>query len=96
MNSELVLLNVRANDGSRHFFATPDACCGAIRARLAALEGARETAFLDGIIEMWLDFTFESHTFSINNQYGELWFFVSDARCPEAILNRVAEHFSCL
>lgn len=39
-------------------------------------------------------FRYKGRRFSINDQYGDFWFFVQDPSCPEALLARVAAHFS--
>jgi hypothetical protein len=40
----------------------------------------------DGVTEMWLDFTYKANKFSINNQFGEYWFFSQNTTCPEETL----------
>ena len=50
-------------------------------------------AFTDGITEAWIDFTCAGYEFTINDQFGEYWFFVNDATCPDNILRRVESHF---
>ena len=35
----------------------------------------------DKVTEIWLDFHFQDHQFSINNQMGEYWFFCLED-CP--------------
>lgn len=62
---------------------------------LARLPGAklRDTT-TDFVTEGWIDFELEGHRFSMNNQFGEWWFFVADPACDEAILRRVAVHFA--
>jgi len=59
------------------------------------LSGARLTGFLeDHVTEAWIDFTYRQHSFTINNQFGEYWFFVDDPACPDAVLAEVTTHFS--
>ena len=61
------------------------------------LEGAEISEFLtDGVIEMWLDFSYRGQEFSITNQFGDYWFFVSDPHCPDEILLEVIDHFRVL
>ena len=89
------LLETKMNDGSRHFVDMPetvffDEFCEHVE----KLEGAEITEFLtDGVVEMWLDFEFQGHKFSVNNQLGDYWFFVEDPDCPEEILLEIIEHF---
>jgi hypothetical protein len=60
-----------------------------MRGHLARLEGAVETGFVtDWVTEMWLDFEFCGHNFSINNQPGWYWLFVNDPKCPDHCLNK--------
>lgn len=47
----------------------------------------------DGIVEMWVDFEYRKNKFSVNNQFGDYWFFVEDANCSDGILLEVCEHF---
>jgi hypothetical protein len=42
---------------------------------------------------MWLDFEFAEHNFSVTNQFGDYWFFVQDASCPDEILIEIIDHF---
>ena len=79
------------NDGSFLFFDMPASISwDELRARIENLDGARITNVIsDLIVELWLDFTFCGHQFSVNNPMGEYWFFVEDAKCPRAILDIV-------
>ena len=55
------------------------------------------TKFLcDGVTEAWIDFAYEGHSFTINDQPGAYWFFVADPACPEALLRVVLDHFDQL
>ena len=89
------LLESKMNDGSRHFVDLPevvffDELCD----HLEELEGAEITEFLtDGVVEMWLDFEFRGHKFSVNNQLGDYRFFVEDPKCSDEIMLEVIEHF---
>lgn len=89
------LFDMRMNDGSRHFADMAETVYfDTIADHAETLEGAEVTKFIsDGVIEMWLDFTFRGHAFSINNQHGEYWFFVDDPECPDEILLEVCDHF---
>ena len=92
------LLDLRAHDGSRQFAALPQsASWRELRRHLKALSGVELTGFLtDFVTEGWLDFTYRGHAFTVNDQYGEFWFFVDDPAAPEELLRRVAEHCNAL
>jgi hypothetical protein len=84
------------HDGSRHFGELPQRLGWyAMRDHVPRLPGAKLTEFLcDGVTEAWIEFAYEGHAFTINNQLGEYWFFVADPACPEATLRAVLEHFA--
>jgi hypothetical protein len=42
---------------------------------------------------MWLEFRFRDHKFFIGNKFGDYWFLVEDAECPDEILLKIAGHF---
>ena len=81
-------------DGSRRFAELPEACSWKrFRQHIGRLRGATVTDYLtDNVTEMWLDFSFRGHAFTVNNQYGDFWFFVRDPACPDDILAAVVEH----
>ena len=89
------LFDMRMNDGSRHFADMPEAVFfDELADHAEKLEDAEITEFItDGVVEMWLDFDYRGHQFSVNNQLGDYWFFVSDPDCPEEILLEVCDHF---
>jgi hypothetical protein len=94
------LLDVTMRDGSRHFVVLPETYdvdhpqWGRLRSWVGKLSGACVIDFVtDHVTEAWIDFTYEGHRFSINNQCNEWWFFVDDPSCPDAILRRVTSHF---
>ena len=92
------LLSLRAKDGSRHFLSLP-AIAGwhSVRDHVSTLAGAKLTGFLcDGVTEAWIDFTYEGEAFTINDQYGEYWFFAANPQCPEPVLSQVAAHWESL
>ena len=61
------------------------------------MEGALVTGYLtDGITEMWLDFSFQGHSFTVNNQCGEFWFFVEDPCASSELLAAVTNHFQSI
>ena len=85
-------------DGSRQFAELPlRADWYEMRDHLLRLRGASLTRFLcDGVTAAWIDFAYEGHSFTINDQLGAYWFFVADPACPEAWLRAVLEHFDQL
>ncbi len=86
------------NDGSRHFASMPRRA-GSFRMRrhLSKLDGAEETDFItDRAFDWWLDFMYEGHEFTLNEQLGNYWFIVSDPQCPDEILMAVVQHFEKL
>lgn len=95
MHKGMKITNIITNDGARQFISiAEEVSWKQLRKSVAKLNGATETYYIsDGITEMWLDFTYKQHRFTVNNQYGEYWFFVEDACCPESILIEVASHF---
>lgn len=82
------------HDGSRLFAELPEACSWeSLRQHIARLPGATVTHYLtDNVTEMWLDFSFRGHAFTVNNQYGDFWFFVRDPACPDDVLAAVIDH----
>ena len=96
--SNEMLFDIRMNDGSRNFADLPEeASFGSMRNHLTILDGAAEMGFVtDDVTEMWLDFRYRDHSFSVNNQMGDYWFFVEDPLCPEAVLRSVVEHFAII
>jgi hypothetical protein len=89
------LLENKMKDGSRHFVDMPETVFfDEFADHVEKLEDAEITEFLtDGVVEMWLDFEFQGHKFSVNNQLGDYWFFVEDPDCPDEILLEVIDHF---
>ena len=95
------LLDLRASDGSRQFGALPETVTATardlhrLRAHLSLLRGATlvEVAS-DHVTEAWIDFEYEAHRFTMNNQFGEWWFFVADPAAPSDILHAVLVHFA--
>jgi hypothetical protein len=92
------LLDIPMHDGSRHFATLPENSSWEIfRQHIDILEGAFVSDYLtDGITEMWLDFSFRGHSFTVNNQFGEFWFFVQDPCAPVELLAAVTIHFQTL
>lgn len=88
------LLNNTTNDGSRWFAALPESRSWSdVHAHLSSLAGVHITEYLtDDVTEVWIDFAYRGHTFSVNNQFGEYWFFVKQPNCPNDILTEVVSH----
>lgn len=86
------------NDGSRHFGALPQTVLWyELRDHIKKLAGATVTGFItDDVTEAWIDFTYRGQQFSVNDQYGEYWFFVADPQCPDELLTAVLAHCSLL
>ncbi|HMS40924.1 MAG TPA: hypothetical protein PKE69_11905, partial [Pyrinomonadaceae bacterium] len=89
------LLDIKMNDGSRHFVDMPEVVFfDELADHVEQLDGAEITEFItDGVVEMWLDFEYRGHKFSVNNQLGDFWFFVENPDCPEEILLEIIDHF---
>jgi len=92
------LLNITTHDGSRHFADLPEtAGWNKLRKHISRLDGAVVTNLLtDQITEVWIDFTFAGHSFSVNNQFGDYWFFVDNPQCPDDTLHTVLRHCESL
>jgi hypothetical protein len=89
------IYDMRMHDGSRHFASVSvTQSWYDLRDWVKELPGAKLTGFIcDHVTEAWIDFTYRGHSFSINDQYGDYWFFVKDPVCPEEILDEVLSHF---
>ncbi len=89
------LLEIKLNDGSRHFVDFPEVIFfDDFYDHTEELDGAEITEFIaDGVVEMWLEFEFRGHNFSVSNQPGDYWFFVQDPDCPDEILLEIIVHF---
>ena len=92
------LLDIKMNDGSRHFLDLPKSVTwDDLNHYLKKLKKSKIVKFLpDHIFGSWLDFSFNGYTFSVNEQSGRYWFFVDDPSCPEEMLQHVADHLSVL
>jgi hypothetical protein len=92
------LLNSSMNDGSRHFGDLPQTVLWyELRDHIERLDGAKVTDFVtDHITEAWIDFSYRGYRFSVNDQFGDYWFFVEDPNCPDEILNAVLSHCEML
>jgi hypothetical protein len=92
------LYDLRMHDGSRQFIDFPETVFfDELREHTGEMEGAKITGFItDWVTEVWLDFAFRGQKISINNQFGEYWFFVDDPECSKEIMLVVAAHFQKL
>ncbi len=94
----IYIYDMRMNDGSRHFTSLPQTVLWyEVRDHVSNLPGAVLTGFIcDDITEAWIDFTYMDYKFSINDQFGDYWFFVDEPSCPDEILGKVLAHFRSL
>jgi hypothetical protein len=92
------LLNHTAHDGSRQFAELPQTRLWyELRDHLQTLPGAVVTGFLtDAVTEAWIDFTYRGHSFTVNDQFGDYWFFVDDPNCRDEILREIVSHCETL
>jgi len=88
------LLNNIMYDGSRQFGELPQTVLwNELCDHISKLDGATVTSFItDGITEAWIDFTYREQEFSVNDQFGDYWFFVTDPTCPDGVLEEVLAH----
>ena len=92
------LADFRMHDGSRHFASLPEVWpFSRLRQHVEQLAGATVADYVsDDVTEMWLDFSFRGHSFTVNNQDGEYWFFVNEPECPDDVLVAVVDHCEAL
>lgn len=89
------LINDIMHDGSRLFILIPQERDPiAVVWTILRLKGAWPTFVLPSLDQWWIDFRFRGHRFTINDQFGDYWFFAQDPNCPEVILQEVADYFS--
>ena len=68
-----------------------------LRDHIESLEGAVVTEFItDCVTEAWIDFTYQGHEFTVNDQFGDYWFFAKSHDCPTTILQTVLAHCELL
>jgi hypothetical protein len=93
--SDIPITDLHMHDGSRHFLSLPESIlpCALVE-RMRANPEFQMTGFLEGALEAWIDFEFQGHKFSVNNQFGEFWFFVADAACPVDLLTEIQRRFA--
>ena len=90
------LLNDIMHDGSRNFVLLPVGKISPIKLvfRIFTLRGAYPTGYIPSFNESWIDFRYKGQKFSINNQYGDYWFFAKNSECPESLLKEISVHFA--
>ncbi|MCB1023261.1 MAG: hypothetical protein KDB79_02655 [Acidobacteria bacterium] len=88
-------LREKLPENTRHFVDFPEVIFfDQFHDHVENLDGTEITEFeMDGVFEMWLEFTFRGNKFYVNNRLGDYWFFVEDPKCPEPILLEIADHF---
>ena len=92
------LLDTRMHDGSRLFAELAESQpWELLRDHLLSLDGVTLTGYLtDHITEVWIDFLFREHEFTVNNQFGEYWFSVDNPLCDDDVLAAVVNHCQLL
>lgn len=86
------ITNFLTNGGSRHFLSLPETIYPEdLVKRINSHTDLRVTNFIYSVPESWIDFEFRARQFTINTQFGEYWFFVSDPECPIDILTDLRE-----
>ena len=64
-----------------------------LRRHIKRLDGVTNVTLLtDNVTEAWIDFNFRGHGFSVNNPFGDYWFFVRDPQSPDDVLETVLSH----
>ena len=92
------LLSIVMKDGSRPFGDLAQTVLWhELRDHIERFDGAEVTGFItDEITEAWIDFSYCGYHFSVNDQFGDYWFFVEDPKCPDEILEAVLSHCELL
>lgn len=74
------LLDLRMQNGSRHFGSVPASRLWyEVQNHLTLLSGATQTDFVGlDFVEGWLDFQFAGQRFSMNYECEEYWFYVDN------------------
>jgi len=88
------LIDLRTDDGSRHFTRLPKAASVEdLRVHLAAMEGVEigESAS-NGTAQPHLEFSYRDHQFRIRFDRDHFDFFVHDPQCSDVHLYRVVLH----
>jgi hypothetical protein len=91
------LLSIVMKDGSRHFGDLPQTVLWHdLHDHIEKLDDAAVTdSVTDNVTEAWIDF-YRGCCFSVNDQFGDYWFFVDDPKCPDEILEAVLSHCDLL
>ena len=86
--------NMTMNDGARHFYAHPTVISwDDLLDHLEKLGDLEITGIVtDDVVETWVDLTYRTYEFSINDQNGEYWFFSENQNCPEKVMAEIVEH----
>jgi hypothetical protein len=97
-NPERPLLNHKMEDGSRKFAELPQSLpWHELRDYLQKKNGIVVINLLtDGVTEGWIDFSYRGHSFTVNDQIGDYWFFVDEPACPDEVLNEIVTHCQVL
>ena len=92
------LSSVIMNDGSRYFGELPQTVLWyELRDYIGRFDGAVITDFItDNVTEAWIDFSYRGYRFTVNDQFGDYWFFVDNPKCPDEILDAVLSHCELL
>jgi hypothetical protein len=87
-------LNNIMHDGSRQFLALPQSkSWEGLFVWIKGYMGVTDSVLLsDGVTEAWIDFEYKGQTISVNNQFGEYWFFVKNPECSDLVLSEIANH----
>lgn len=81
------LFDIRMADGSRNFADVPQTLgFEDLHEHLCANAEIKITGYVNAPVDLWIDFDFRGHKFSLNNQLGDYWMFVDDPACPDDIL----------
>ena len=93
-----MLTDYRMHDGSRHYASLPQLLSfNQLRAHLKRQPGVLITGYItDEVTEVWIDFSYSGHNFTVNNQFGEYWLFAQDPTTPDDVLERTIGFFYCL
>jgi hypothetical protein len=90
-------IHLPTHGGGRQFAALPQTTDAVtLRNHLAQLPGVQLGCFLHSVPESWIDFALGGHEFSINDQFGEYWFFVANPDAPDELLQQVVSHATAL
>jgi hypothetical protein len=84
------LLNIICPDGSRLFASiSVERFRRGLRRHLEGISGVEITDVFGDVTQTWIDFRYRGYEFSASDPMGDYDFFVSDAECPEGILQEI-------